>query len=82
MSRLKKISHSPQVSQPKTQAAESSVSVGDVSLTGGDRVRHDRFGTGTVVSVAGKGQDAKAVVSFDAGGEKTLLLKYARLQKI
>lgn len=82
MSRLKKISHSPQVSQPKTQAAESSVSVGDVTLTGGDRVRHDRFGTGTVVSVAGKGQDAKAVVSFDAGGEKTLLLKYARLQKI
>ena len=82
MSRLKKISHSPQVSQPKTQAAESSVSVGDVSLTGGDRVRHDRFGTGTVVSVAGKGQDAKAVVRFDAGGEKTLLLKYARLQKI
>ena len=82
MSRLKKISHSPQVSQPKTQAAESSVSVGDMSLAGGDRVRHDRFGTGTVVSVAGKGQDAKAVVRFDAGGEKTLLLKYARLQKI
>ena len=81
MSRLKKISHSPQVSQPKTQAAESSVSVGDMSLAGGDRVRHDRFGTGTVVSVAGKGQDAKAVVRFDAGGEKTLLLKYARLQK-
>ena len=56
--------------------------MGDMSVAGGDRVRHDRFGTGIVVSVIGTGGDAKAVVKFDAGGEKTLLLKYARLQKI
>ncbi|HIZ86475.1 MAG TPA: UvrD-helicase domain-containing protein [Candidatus Coprenecus stercoravium] len=48
----------------------------------GDKVSHDRFGTGEVVSVAGTGGDMKAVVRFDRAGEKTLLLKFARLQKI
>ena len=80
MSRLKKISHSPEsvIASDKL----SSVSIGDMSISDGDRIRHDRFGAGTVVSVSGKGQEAKAVVRFDAGGEKTLLLKYAKLQKI
>lgn len=58
------------------------VMVGGAGIACGDRVRHDRFGNGTVVNVAGTGGDAKAIVRFDAGGEKTLLLKYAKLQKI
>lgn len=63
-------------------AGKGSVAVGDMTFAAGDRVRHDRFGAGSVVAVSGSGQETKAVVRFDAGGEKTLLLKYARLQKI
>ena len=48
----------------------------------GDKVRHDRFGIGVVMSVSGTVPDVKAVVRFDTAGEKTLLLKFARLQKI
>ena len=52
------------------------------SVSAGDKVRHDRFGIGEVISVSGSAPDVKAVVRFDAAGEKTLLLKFARLKKI
>lgn len=82
MSRLKKISHQQEPHSPGMSAGKGSVAVGDMTFAAGDRVRHDRFGAGSVVAVSGSGQETKAVVRFDAGGEKTLLLKYARLQKI
>jgi DNA helicase-2/ATP-dependent DNA helicase PcrA len=43
------------------------------------RVQHDRFGTGTVVSTEGDGNDASAIIEFDNLGSKRLILKYARL---
>ncbi len=43
-------------------------------------VKHQRFGTGTVVAIEGSGQNAKATVLFNASGKKQLLLKYARLK--
>lgn len=75
MSRLRRIE------KPSVQKA---VPAGQpvMSVSAGEKVRHDRFGTGVVISVDGNGPDAKAVVRFDAAGEKTLILKYARLQKI
>ena len=48
----------------------------------GDRVRHDKFGTGTVRSIKGSGNGAEAVIDFDAEGRKTLLLAWAPLEKI
>ena len=48
----------------------------------GDRVRHDKFGTGTVRSVKGSGNQAEAVIDFDAEGRKTLLLAWAPLEKV
>ena len=85
MSRLRKLSPS-ESGKPGlsgcTHHSTAPVAVGDMTVAGGDRVHHDRFGSGTVISVSGNGGDAKAVVKFDAGGEKTLLLKYAKLQKI
>jgi DNA helicase-2/ATP-dependent DNA helicase PcrA len=44
-------------------------------------VRHEVFGRGKVVEVQGKGEQQKAVVMFDDHGLKSLILKYARLQK-
>ncbi|MDO4190058.1 MAG: UvrD-helicase domain-containing protein [Bacteroidales bacterium] len=51
----------------------------------GIRVRHATFGEGTVVNVTGSDADAmshRAVIRFDTQGEKTLILKYAKLEII
>ena len=45
----------------------------------GLRVYHDKFGYGKVVQTDGEGLDKKAVVTFDSVGNKTLLLKFAKL---
>ncbi|MGA5756730.1 DNA helicase PcrA [Nonomuraea bangladeshensis] len=52
------------------------------SLAPGDRVTHDQFGLGTVVSVDGVAEKTKVKVDFGSGGEKTLLLAYAPLEKL
>jgi len=49
-------------------------------LQAGQRVEHDRFGFGTIISFDGMGADRKAVVEFDETGRKTLLLKFAKLR--
>ena len=53
------------------------------ALTPGDRVTHDKFGLGTVVSTDGYGDQAEAKIDF--GGEygvKHLVLRYAPLEKL
>jgi DNA helicase-2/ATP-dependent DNA helicase PcrA len=47
----------------------------------GARVRHPQFGTGTVRSII-SGANARAVVEFQSVGTKTLVLQYARLERI
>jgi DNA helicase II / ATP-dependent DNA helicase PcrA len=52
-------------------------------LAPGDRVTHDKFGLGTVVSADGYGDQAEAKIDF--GGEygvKHLVLRYAPLEKL
>ncbi len=46
----------------------------------GDRVAHDVFGEGTVVSTAGSGPDTQAKIAFDTAGTKTFVLRYAHLR--
>jgi DNA helicase-2/ATP-dependent DNA helicase PcrA len=53
-----------------------------ITLAVGDRVTHDRFGLGTVVSVSGPADDAKATIDFGADGTKQLLLRYAPVEKL
>ncbi len=53
-----------------------------VSLSAGDRVTHDKFGLGTVVSTSGQGEKAEATIDFGAEGTKRLLLRYAPVEKI
>ena len=49
-------------------------------LQAGQRVEHDRFGFGKILSIEGDGPNRKAVVAFDTAGQKTLLLKFAKLR--
>jgi DNA helicase-2/ATP-dependent DNA helicase PcrA len=51
-----------------------------VSLVKGARVRHPRFGAGTVAELSGHGGDVKAAIDFDAVGRKVVVLKYANLE--
>jgi DNA helicase-2/ATP-dependent DNA helicase PcrA len=47
----------------------------------GDRVRHDKWGLGTVREVVGAGDRAEAEVMFDTQGKKRLLLAWAPLER-
>lgn len=47
---------------------------------GGERVKHPRFGSGTVVGVKGQGTQIEVAVQFETVGLKHLLVRYARLQ--
>jgi DNA helicase-2/ATP-dependent DNA helicase PcrA len=51
-------------------------------LEPGDRVTHDTFGMGSVVSVEGAGERAVASIDFRSGGVKRLLLRYAPVEKL
>jgi len=51
-------------------------------LAAGDRVTHDAFGMGSVVATSGEGQHAQATVDFGGQGLKTLLLRYAPVEKV
>ncbi|WP_313406004.1 DNA helicase PcrA [Aeromicrobium sp.] len=53
-----------------------------VSLSPGDRVTHDSFGLGTVVTLEGSGDKSVASVDFGSAGVKRLLLRYAPLEKL
>ncbi|HET6858357.1 MAG TPA: DNA helicase PcrA [Streptomyces sp.] len=53
-----------------------------IALTVGDRVTHDQFGLGTVVTVTGTGSDAQATIDFGDERPKKLLLRYAPVQKL
>jgi DNA helicase-2/ATP-dependent DNA helicase PcrA len=52
------------------------------SLEPGDRVLHDSFGMGTVVTIQGVGDKAVASVDFGSAGVKRLLLRYSPVEKV
>lgn len=53
-----------------------------VSLSPGDRVTHDTFGMGRVLSVQGGGDRAEATIDFGGDKPKRLLLRYAPVEKL
>lgn len=64
------ISHAP---------SSGNLSVGGKPLVVGSRIEHSRFGLGEVREVSGEGDNARIVVKFDNVGDKTLLLKFAKI---
>ncbi|HUV70128.1 MAG TPA: UvrD-helicase domain-containing protein [Terracidiphilus sp.] len=55
---------------------------GAADLKKGQRVRHSKYGEGTVLMREGDGEDAKLTVMFNRHGMKKLMEKFANLQKI
>ena len=67
------------LSQDKTSNTSSnSVNLEEITL--GRKVKHDKFGEGTVVSIMPSGNDKKLTIAFDKQGVKVLLLSMAKLQ--
>lgn len=59
------------------------MSTADASeIMAGQRVFHQKFGAGTVITVEGAGPNKKASVDFDESGNKMLMLKFAKLSII
>lgn len=56
--------------------------ISSIELSVGERVSHDTFGLGTVISVAGEADKAEATINFGQYGEKRLLLRYAPVEKL
>jgi DNA helicase-2/ATP-dependent DNA helicase PcrA len=65
--------------RPAMEIAEPS---GAISLKKGERVRHAKYGEGTVLMREGSGEDAKLTVLFTRHGMKKLMEKFANLEKI
>ena len=48
----------------------------------GDRVRHMKFGEGTVTAIVEGGRDYEVTVDFDGAGTKKMFATFARLEKL
>jgi DNA helicase-2/ATP-dependent DNA helicase PcrA len=56
--------------------------VGDSPFKVGTKVRHAKFGEGTVVAVSGSGDDAQVSVAFPGDGIRKLLVSMAKLERV
>ncbi len=65
-------------SRPKVEIPQST---GRTGFRPGQRVRHPKYGEGTVYKREGDGEDAKITVQFPRFGLKKLVEKYAQLEK-
>ena len=76
-------SRPPRSGWPSGPACARRATGGCPRLSPGDKVTHDAYGLGTVVSVQGSGDDPEAKIDF--GGEyglKHLVLRYAPIEKL
>ena len=66
-----------------THPVDPNFEEGDVSqMQVGDKIQHIRFGYGQVTSMEGEGPNKKASISFDTAGEKTLVIKFAKMRLV
>lgn len=75
--RLKRITGNDRVQDQSASFTPSTLS----SFSEGDRVSHERFGPGTIISIEGQPPNTTATVDFEKEGPKKLLLRFAKLTK-
>lgn len=54
----------------------------DIKWKAGDKAKHGKWGTGTIVSVNGSGEEIQLTIAFPDLGIKKLMQKYAPLEKV
>ncbi len=70
--------------KPYQNTSFSSASTSRISLeyTNGDRVKHNKFGEGTVMQIVEGGRDFEVTVQFDRVGTKKMFASFAKLKKV
>ncbi|MCI8281059.1 MAG: DNA helicase PcrA [Lachnospiraceae bacterium] len=69
-------------SAPSVDFGSAADSGGSLSYEVGDRVRHIKFGEGTVTNIVSGGRDFEVTVNFDTVGTKKMFAVFAKLKKI
>ena len=67
---------------PVTVQAAPTTGAGKTSWEAGDKVKHRKWGTGTVVKVTGTGDDQELDIAFKDNGIKRLLAAFAPIVKV
>ena len=61
---------------------EIKVTKADIDYVVGDRVKHIKFGEGTVLGIEDGSRDYQVTVNFDTVGQKVMMASFAKLKKI
>jgi DNA helicase-2/ATP-dependent DNA helicase PcrA len=61
---------------------QQSASSGAAELKRGQKVKHEQFGVGTILTMEGSGPDAKLTVYFERAGSKKFIAKFAKLTRV
>lgn len=69
-------------SYQSTSFASNSTSKISLEYTNGDRVKHVKFGEGTVLQIVEGGRDYEVTVAFDKVGTKKMFASFAKLKKV
>ena len=54
----------------------------NMDLKPGQRVKHPKWGEGTIAGVVGAGNDGLVTIDFPNVGQKMVMLKYAPLERV
>ena len=54
----------------------------DLEYGVGDRVRHIKYGEGTVLAIDREPRDYKVTISFDKAGQKIMYASFAKLKRV
>lgn len=66
----------------KNKSEESANTLKAENVKAGIKVKHNKFGIGTIVSVSKNGSDIKLTIAFDKNGIKNLMYGVARLEAV
>lgn len=75
-------SHSAPASQPASATAAAAAPVAGSGFQEGQLVRHPNFGLGRIAEIGDDPAQTRAVVEFQSAGRKTLILQFAKLQRV
>ena len=65
-----------------TAARQQQAPSGAAELKRGQKVKHEQFGVGTILTMEGSGPDAKLTVYFERFGSKKFIAKFAKLTRV
>ena len=82
--KMQKMKKTPLAAQTYQAAKDFGTKIQKKSLDygEGDRVKHIKFGEGTVVQINDGGRDFEVTVEFDDAGRKKMFASFAKLQKV